>query len=269
VPSETSRLQPRAPAGPAPGLAPALAAPRRSSADLAVGAGVALWVPAVLLADRGASLAEQRMLGVVSVVWLLALLTRESALVRVQVAVLVVYAMVVEYTFSVGLGAYEYRLDNVPLFVPPGHGLIYLAALCLGRSQLLHAARRWLVPATAAAVLLYGLHGVTLAERPDAVGAFWAGCLAWFLWRGRAPLVYVAAFAIVTWLEHVGTALGTWAWAEVDPVLGLITMGNPPSGIAGAYCYLDAAALTLAPLLLARCRRSPAMPEPGSDRVGP
>lgn len=253
-------------------LAPSLAAPRRSAGDLAVAAGVVLWVPAVMLADRGASLAEQRLLGVGSLVLLLALLTRESPLVRVQVVVLVAYAMVVEYTFSVGLGAYEYRLENVPLFVPPGHGLVYLAALCLGRSVWLHAARGWLVPVTGVVVGLYGLHGVTLAARPDVVGAFWAGCLAWFLWRGRAPLVYVGAFAIVTWLEHVGTAVGTWAWAEVDPVLGALSMGNPPSGIAGAYCYLDAAALTLAPLLLARSRRAREVGEvtaAGSDRVGP
>ena len=227
-------------------------AARRSPADLLVALLVVAWIPAVLLADRGASLPTQRALGVGSALLLLALLTRESALVRVQVAVLVAYAMVVEYTFSVGLGAYEYRLDNVPLFVPPGHGLVYLAALCLGRSALLAAARRWLVPLTAALALGYGLHGVTLAERHDAVGLFWAGCLVWFLWRGRAPLVYVAAFGVVTWLEWVGTALGTWAWAEVDPVLGVITMGNPPSGVAGAYCYLDAAALTVAPLLLRR-----------------
>ena len=257
MPAVTVRLLSR----PAPRLeaVPAVAC-RRSPGDLAVAAAVVLWIPVVLVADRGASLVEQHLLGAGSAALLLGLLVRESGLVRVQVAVLVAYAMVVEYTFSVGLGAYEYRLDNVPLFVPPGHGLVYLAALCLGRSALLASARAWLVPGTGTAVLAYGLYGVTLAERPDAVGLFWAGCLVWFLWRGRAPLVYVAAFAVVTWLELLGTALGTWEWAPVDPVLGVITMGNPPSGVAGAYCYLDAAALTLAPWLVtraewaARCR---------------
>ncbi len=217
--------------------------------DLVVAAVVVLWIPVVLVADQGATLGEQHLLGLGSAALLLGLLLRESALVRVQVAVLVAYAMVVEYTFSVGLGAYEYRLDNVPLFVPPGHGLVYLAALCLGRSALLAAWRAWLVPTTTVVVLGCGVYGVTGAERSDAVGLFWAGCLVWFLWRGRAPLVYVAAFAVVTWLELLGTALGTWAWAPVDPVLGVITMGNPPSGVAGAYCYLDAAALTLSPVL--------------------
>ena len=246
-------LRPRLGASPALEAVPAVAC-RRSPGDLAVAAAVVLWIPVVLVADRGASLGEQHLLGVSSAALLLGLLVRETTLVRVQVAVLVAYALLVEYTFSVGLGAYEYRLDNVPLFVPPGHGLVYLAALCLGRSTLLAAARVWLVPATGVVVLAYGLYGVTLAERADAVGLFWAGCLVWFLWRGRAPLVYVAAFGVVTWLELLGTALGTWEWAPVDPVLGVITMGNPPSGVAGAYCFLDAAALTLAPWLVRRPR---------------
>ena len=238
------------PAAPAPSPPPLPV--RRSAGDLAVAGFVVLWIPVVLVADRGATLGEQHLLGAANAAVLLGLLLRESALVRVQVAVLVAYAVIVEYTFSVGLGAYEYRLDNVPLFVPPGHGLVYLAALCLGRSAALAAVRAWLVPATTVVAVAYGLYGVTGADRHDAVGLFWAGCLVWFLWRGRAPLVYVAAFGVVTWLEVWGTALGTWAWAEVDPVLGVITMGNPPSGVAGAYCYLDAAALTLAPVLLRR-----------------
>jgi hypothetical protein len=32
-------------------------------------------------------------------------------------------------------------------------------------------------------------------------------------------------------------------------VLGVITIGNPPSGIAGGYAWFDAAALAAAPVL--------------------
>src|SRR5205085_11025183 len=48
-----------------------------------------------------------------------------------------------------------------------------------------------------------------------------------------------------------GTGLGTWAWQAHDPT-GLIGIGNPPSGIAGGYCFFDAAALWLTPRLIAR-----------------
>ena len=55
-------------------------------------------------------------------------------------------------------------------------------------------------------------------------------------------MVYLAAFFITTWLEIIGTAVGTWHWAEIDPVTGL-TQGNPPSGVAAWYCLVDAIAM--------------------------
>ncbi len=237
-------------------------------APLLRAAVVLVWIPTVLLADRGASLTEQRLLGVATWVLLAGLLLVEDARTRLQVGVVVLYATLVEYTFAGGLGVYVYRLeesgvarawyDQVPAFVPPGHGLVYLAAVLLGRR-----APRWTVPAAAVGVSLYALWGLTLSPRLDVLGALWAGCLVWFLIRGRAPRVYAAAFLVVTFLEIVGTSLGTWAWQPADTVTGWIAIGNPPTGAAGGYCFFDAAALTLAPLLLRviRRRRSP-RPEP-------
>src|SRR5436190_23252926 len=99
-----------------------------------------LWVPMVVLpaivlgavADHGAGIWRQRGVGVVIWILLLALLRGESRRVRAQVAVVIVCATIVEYTASPLLGVYVYRLHNVPLYVPPGHGIIYLAALCIG-----------------------------------------------------------------------------------------------------------------------------------------
>ena len=79
------------------------------------------WVPLVLLLDRG-----------VGIWW-------QTPLVRAQVAVVVVFATAVEYTFSPLLEVYVYRLGNVPAFVPPGHGLVYLCALAMGRSAWVRA----------------------------------------------------------------------------------------------------------------------------------
>jgi hypothetical protein len=62
-------------------------------------------------------------------------------------------------------------------------------------------------------------------------------------------MVYLAAFFITTWLELIGTAVGTWKWAAIDPVLNL-PQGNPPSGVAAWYCLVDAVAIGgAAPLL--------------------
>lgn len=212
---------------------------------------VLAWVTLVLLIDSTATLGQQRVLGLLTWGLLLALLHREVALVRVQTGVVVVFATVVEYTFSPVLEVYVYRFDNVPAYVPPGHGLVYLAALALGRCPFFQAHRAALVRATVLVGGAYALWGVTLAERSDTLGAFWYACLLGFLIWGRSATLYVGAFVVVTYLELVGTALDTWAWQPYDPT-GLVSIGNPPSGAAGGYGWFDLVAVLLAPVLLRR-----------------
>jgi hypothetical protein len=215
---------------------------------------VLAWIPLVLELDRHASLGQQRLLGVGTWLLLAALLSRYDVRTRLQVGVVVVFATAVEYTFSGWLGVYTYRLHDVPWFVPPGHGLVYLGALAMGRSELFARYRRELIPATLVAAGGYAAWGLLLSGRRDVLGAFWFCCLALFLLRGRNPLVFVGAFLVVTYLELLGTRLGTWTWQVRDPILGIVAMGNPPSGAAGGYGFFDAAALWLAPRLVDRLR---------------
>jgi hypothetical protein len=218
--------------------------------ELRVPAVVLLWIPVTLVADASATLAQQRLLGLVTWALLLGLLWREAPLVRAQTAIVVAFATVVEYTFSPWLEVYTYRLDNVPAFVPPGHGLVYLAALSLGRSSLFRRHARPLVGATVLLGGVYAAWGISpFAPRPDVLGLFWYVCLLGFLAWGRSRLLYVGAFLVVTYLELVGTSVGTWTWAPYDPT-GLVAMGNPPSGAAGGYGWFDLAAIAAAPALL-------------------
>jgi hypothetical protein len=215
-----------------------------------------VWVPLVLLLDRGADVWEQRALGAGTWLLLLVLLRREVPLVRAQVAIVVAFATAVEYTFSPLLEVYVYRLHNVPAFVPPGHGLVYLCALAIGRAAFVAARRRVLVSLTVVVGGLYAGWGLLLSSRPDLLGAFWYACLVGFLCWGRSRLLYVGAFLVVTYLELLGTWLGTWAWQSHDPT-GLISIGNPPSGAAGGYGWFDLAAVVAAPVLLAATSRLP------------
>jgi hypothetical protein len=213
-----------------------------------------VWISAVLVLDADGSLALQRGMGLATWLVLALVLALERPMVRTQALVVVVFATMVEYTFSPLLEVYTYRFDNVPAYVPPGHGLVYLAALAVGRSALV---RRHLHTCVAAVLVLGGAYAAwglsPLAPRPDALGAFWFACLAAFLVWGPSRPLYVGAFVVVTWLEVVGTALGTWTWQPVDPT-GIVAIGNPPSGAAGGYGWFDLAALLLAPWLLARYR---------------
>jgi hypothetical protein len=212
------------------------------------------WVDAVP-AGQSHELLRQLVLAALTWLVLAGLLRREPVLVRVQTLIVVVLATMVEYTFSPMLEAYTYRIGTVPGFVPPGHGLVYLAALALGRSRLLRNHERLAVTAVVVGGGGWAGYGLVFAERPDLLGAFWFCCLLGFLAWGRARLLYVGAFVIVSYLEIIGTALGTWAWQPKDPVLQLIGQGNPPSGAAGGYGWFDLYAGLLAPVLIGWWRR--------------
>ena len=214
-------------------------------------AAVIGWISVVLLLDAEGSLWLQHTLGVMTWALLLAVLAQQTPLVRVQTAVVVAFATAVEYTFSPLLEVYLYRFDNVPAYVPPGHGLVYLAAMALGETAFVRRHLRACVLAVVAAGGAYAAYGVTLSERPDALGAFWFLCLLGFLRWGPSPGLYVGAFVVVTYLELAGTSLGTWVWQPADPT-GMVSIGNPPSGAAGGYGWFDLAALVSARWLLAR-----------------
>jgi hypothetical protein len=112
--------------------------------------------------------------------------------------------------FAGWLGVYVYRLDNVPLFVPPGHGLVYLAG-ALDRPQRLGARAR---PACCSAATLvvggaWALWGVTLATGPTRSAPSGTAACCCSPGAGRSPLLYAGAFLVVSGLELLGTSLGT------------------------------------------------------------
>lgn len=209
-----------------------------------------LWIPAVLWADRTAGPEGQVGLGLVTWALLLWWLAHEKPLVRAQTAVVVALATLVEYVFSGWLGVYVYRLDHVPAYVPPGHGLVYLAALVIGRTALLRRHRPLAVRLTLVVAGAWALWGAFLSPRTDLLGLFWYACLVGFLLWGRSTLLYVGAFLVVSYLELLGTRWGVWAWAPRDPITGWVPMGNPPSIAAGGYGWFDLYAGLLAPVVL-------------------
>ena len=225
---------------------------------------VMAWVSVVLVLDSDGSLGLQGLLGLATWALLALALWAEPLAVRVQTGVVVVFASAVEYTFAPLLGAYTYRFDNVPAYVPPGHGLVYLSAYALGHAAWVQRHRRTSVAAVLVVGGAWALHGL-LADRSDVLGAFWYACLVLFVVLGPSRGVYLGAFVAVSWLELAGTHLGTWTWGTHDPT-GWVSIGNPPSGAAGGYGWFDLVALLAAPAMLrgwARITGSPGpRPEP-------
>lgn len=221
-------------------------------------AAVVIYIPALLYADtQTQTLIQQYLLGMLTFTFLFLSLRFSPPSERLRVWVLVIIATAVEL-FSSGLwGVYAYRFGNVPLYVPPGHGLIYLFALRAVRTPL--AANRGKTVRLVALVsaTLWAVGGFTagpfLFGRLDASAILLWPVFAFFMWKSSSTGVYAAAFFVTSALELLGTTLGNWTWATVVPVLHLAT-GNPPSVIAGAYCCLDFAASRGARLFLAASR---------------
>ena len=167
---------------------------------------------------------------------------------------------------------YEYRLHNLPLFVPAGHGLFYLAALRVAAIPRLVRRARVLTYLTYGVATAYAFLCLFLPPAPD-----WLGLIAWavftrFIWRGRAPLLYAVSFLLTMALEFYGTFVGTWTWAPVIGSLGM-TVGNPPSAVGAAYCVVDGLARRLYVLTIKahRARRTERAEKPSlpAEALGP
>jgi hypothetical protein len=214
---------------------------------------IAAYLAALLAVDTQVDLQSQFALGALTWIVLVVAALPLTAERRAQVAVVICAATVAELTGSILWGVYSYRLHNLPTFVPPAHGLVFMAGLSLSQSLQRHA--RALVVVAAVAASAWGLLGLTALPRLDAAGAFGVPLLLVFLWRSRARAAYAGVFLVVAALELYGTAIGTWRWAEKLPGLG-IPDGNPPSGVASGYVWFDVMALLLAPRLLASGARA-------------
>jgi hypothetical protein len=231
--------------------------PRLRRPALITLAAVSAWTVGGLWLDSQVGGEGQLLLGVLTVAVLAWLLTLQTPAVRLQTLAVIVIATAGEIVGSLIWGLYTYRLDNLPTFVPPGHGLVYLAGVSLAT---LVAGRPWVLLAVASAAAgIWGLAGVTVLPATDLAGAI--GCaflLVVLLWTRRP--VYAGVFLVVAALELYGTALGTWRWESEVPGLGL-AQGNPPSGVASGYVVFDILAL----LVAARLRMLAA----GAPRVAP
>jgi hypothetical protein len=202
---------------------------------------LAVIVPGLAL-DAYADLPLQTLIGAAAWVAALAFVVGAPVEARTRMIACIALATAGELFLSLVWGLYDYRLHNVPFFVPPGHLLLMLAGMQLARVRLPPA----FVGATALAV------------------AAWAACA---LWSGRSTLdAWLAAlllaclasarngddrrlYAVMLWLalalELYGTALGTWTWRPVEPWFGLTSL-NPPLAAGAFYCALDALSLAVA-----------------------
>lgn len=187
---------------------------------------------------------------------------------RLQVWLCVGVATGFEVFGSLVWGVYRYRFHNIPLYVPPGHGLVYLFGLTAAGLPVFRRHGRRAAYVVLAACTAWALAGLTilpgLTHRVDVQGALCLPVFAYAIMRSPRFALFAAIFVATTDLELAGTWSGTWTWLPVAP-WDHVPSGNPPSAIAGGYSVIDGSvALVMAVLLRLRVLPTPSqvpMPE--------
>jgi hypothetical protein len=190
-----------------------------------------------LAADAGSGFAVQAVIS--AVVWgiLFYLLGRVERDERFALMACLCIATAGELFLSLAWGLYRYRLDNVPLFVPPGHALLILLGISLARRMpelvavaIMGCAAAYTLVAAAAGIDTFG---VPLFLMLAAISVAMPG----------QRRLYASTFVLSLALELYGTWLGTWTWARDVPGMSLVTT-NPPGASGAFYSMLDALVAT-------------------------
>ena len=162
---------------------------------------------------------------------------------------LMLYGVVIafggEVVFSLLLGMYHYRLDNIPIYVPLGHAVLYASVAYMAKEPWLHKHETrilyWLYR------IMIGYSFLWLLFANDVLGFL---CLLVILlvfhYRPQSKRYFLLMFFMVVYLELLGTYFGCWTWAKVwFDVFTFVPSANPPSAISVFYFAFDAGCLWL------------------------
>lgn len=188
---------------------------------IVVGLCLDAWIP-----EHGQTLANVWVFGVYGYV----LLRSSRSEVR-MLLICTVLGFLGELFLCFGWGLYTYRLENLPLFVPPGHALLFFAG-CRA-SELMPTWFPKAVGITSGAVVL--AMAVVWGYTADLL---WFGIFLAVVAVGRDRQIYSVMLIMALLLELLGTYLGAWQWAPEIPYLGLSSW-NPPLAAGAFYCFLD------------------------------
>jgi len=162
---------------------------------------------------------------------------------------LMIYAVIIgyigEYLFSVVLGMYTYRLENVPHYIPMGHALVYIGVLYFVKTTYAKLNRSLLEKIFTGIIIVYA--AAFLAFKNDVFGAVLTVLTLWILRnKPRERLFYLTMYLSIVFLEITGTSYECWKWPSIAwDYFTFLPSANPPSGISFFYFGLDLGCLWL------------------------
>ncbi len=209
---------------------------------------------AMLVADGiFGGLGPQLGLGVVAFGVLWALSHRAEGMQRLHLWICVPIATGFEAIGSLVWGGYRYRLHNIPLYVPPGHALVYLFGITAVTLPVFERYGSRVRHTVLAICAIWTVAGVTVLQpltgRFDVQGALLLPLFAWCILRSGRGDLFAAIWLATMTIEVVGTWAGDWTWSAHAPWTH-ISSGNPPSAIAAGYAVIDGSVVLLGPVAL-------------------
>ena len=175
--------------------------------------------------------------------WWLLLYRNVGDRLRRSMLIGVVMATLGEMFFCLLVGMYEYRLGNIPWYVPPGHTVLYVTNHLLGRDPWVRRHQGGVVLLLSTVAAGFSIHWLRAENDVFGFGCFCAIALL-ALAVPRSRLFFVSMYLLVAALELQGTHWGCWRWQPTW--LGhwtRIPSGNPPSGVALFYVLYDLSCL--------------------------
>jgi hypothetical protein len=159
------------------------------------------------------------------------LLARSEPRSRTALIACLVIATAGEIFLSLVWGLYQYRLGNIPFFVPPGHVLLFYLGLQVA-ARLPDSCVPSISGLAAVAISFLAFSG------RDTLGPLLFGLFLLCMAISPSRKLYATMFVLSLAMELYGTWIGNWAWSREVPWLGLTTL-NPPVAAGAFYCVLD------------------------------
>ncbi len=140
-----------------------------------------------------------------------------------------------ELIFCKLLGMYAYRTQDIPLYVPFGHAIVYASGFVFAENSFCVRNTMWLKKLffTSFTILFFGV-GIVLNDWFSII----FGVLFFVLMRRKKwQIVYYTIALCVIFIELVGTYNKCWIW--VPKTFDIIPVANPPMGAVFFYAGGD------------------------------
>ena len=141
---------------------------------------------------------------------------------------------------SLILVLYQYRLKNIPVYIPLGHAMIYATVYLICKQPLVWTNHKIIEPYLTKFAFLTAFLSLLLLN--DVAGFILYILFLITIRHRQKPIFYLSMFFMTYYVELTGTVLSSWEWYGV---LGnhpnYPTIGFTPSCAAGLYILIDLA----------------------------